>query len=649
VRILPVSVQRTGDRFSQQRLVRQLQADQLDIQQLYDQISTGRSLLRMSDDPTRGARGLGLQRAIEYSQQSIRNADASRGFIAETDSATDDLKQTLDEAQGLAVQGVQTTLSQTERESLATQVEQLADRMVLASQRRYRDQFVLSGANNRPPLVRQASGIRYDGNGAELTTRVGTRDRQATGTSLDEALGVGPIAIAGGDLAPQVTAQTRLADLFRTQGIDRGVVELSAGPSPPTAVDLRYAETVGDVVRALDGLEVDGRELSASITTNGIEVAFADALPGTLVIRDVGSRMAEQLGIEQPLGGTAPVVSNDLSPAIRTTTRLADLRDGAGINVSAGIRIQQGNQTYSVDLSTAQTIEDVLVAIDRSGATVQAQIDPTTNAIVIRNRLSGVDLSIGENNGTVATDLGIRTGNSNVRLSELINGLGIGTVAGTDLTIVRTDGANLEFDLDGFTTVGEVINAINTHPANTGPATVTASMVSRDNGIRLQSLAGSQTLTVRQSVGSNAGEALGLIARGQTSVQGQLITAGQTEIVGRDFAAAAPADAVDTVLRLAQAIRSDDTARIEQLSARLSEHIDQVVLVRGQVGIKGQSIERLKAFTEDRVTELKDNLSKDIDADLTELISSLELRQTAMEASLRLVGETSRLSLLNFL
>ena len=56
-----------------------------------------------------------------------------------------------------------------------------------------------------------------------------------------------------------------------------------------------------------------------------------------------------------------------------------------------------------------------------------------------------------------------------------------------------------------------------------------------------------------------------------------------------------------------------------------------------------------EAVTEDKVIQLKSQLSDEIDADLATVISDLSARQTALEASMRIIGQTAQLTVLNFL
>ena len=108
-----------------------------------------------------------------------------------------------------------------------------------------------------------------------------------------------------------------------------------------------------------------------------------------------------------------------------TQTRIADLDEGDGIDISDGLQIIQDDEVFVVDLADAETISDVLIAINRSGADVRAELKGTEGRIQLRSLKSGSNYSVGENGGNAATDLGIRTATEATRISDLGNGQGI--------------------------------------------------------------------------------------------------------------------------------------------------------------------------------------------------------------------------------
>jgi flagellin-like hook-associated protein FlgL len=57
----------------------------------------------------------------------------------------------------------------------------------------------------------------------------------------------------------------------------------------------------------------------------------------------------------------------------------------------------------------------------------------------------------------------------------------------------------------------------------------------------------------------------------------------------------------------------------------------------------------MQEVADDTVIDLKAQLSLEVDADLAKVITDITARQTSQEASLKLIAESARLSLLDFL
>ena len=162
-------------------------------------------------------------------------------------------------------------------------------------------------------------------------------------------------------------------------------------------------------------------------------------------------------------------------------------------------------------------MQDLLNLLNGSGASVLAQINDKGNGISVRSTLSGSDFTIGENGGSTATDLGLRSLIAKTELQDLNFGMGVQSVDGTDFTIRRNDGVELAIDTSSATTMEDILNLINDHPDNLDPATaVVARLKAYGNGIELidDNPAGTDTLQVRRAGISMAAWDLGLIPRG---------------------------------------------------------------------------------------------------------------------------------------
>ncbi|MGI8978888.1 MAG: hypothetical protein ACR2FY_06655 [Pirellulaceae bacterium] len=192
---------------------------------------------------------------------------------------------------------------------------------------------------------------------------------------------------------------------------------------------------------------------------------------------------------------------------------------GTALDQTSGLRIVSGGQAYVVDLSAAETIEELLNAINTSGAGVLAQINETGTGINVRARVSGTDFTIGENGGDTATQLGIRSISPTTPLTQLNHGRGVSQAVGSDFTLVRADGTSFAVDLGASVTVEDVLTLINNHASNLDPANyVTARLATIGNGIELvDGSTGPGQLQVQATFGSNTAIDLGLVATGQTT------------------------------------------------------------------------------------------------------------------------------------
>lgn len=649
--LLPIATTRTSTPLTTQRLLFQLNNDQLALQRQYDQLSTGQRVLRLSDDPAAANRAIQLHRGIDNSTQVLRNANSAQSFYQAADTALARVDNALIEARGVAVQGAQTVISDDERAALATSIQQSIQSVLAASNTMFRDHQMLGG------ILNSGNAFEYDGNEVVFTGKVAVgKSELGAGTpnpinvTANEALGAYSVFMEGGSLNAALDRETRLVDLRQGRGVSPGVLSFSGGGNF-VEVDMQTAATMGDVVDLISDVELDGRPLTASITPDGIRIEYTDGLAGTLAIADgIGSTTARELAISNPQGVQAPPIIGDrLSPRVTPATKVADLAGGAGIDLSAGIQIQQGDRTFAIDFEGAEDLSDVLIAINRSGADVKAELDEAQGSINLRALRSGVDFSVGENGGSVATELGIRSATGATLVSEL--GRGRGLVLNTDspdLEITRPDGTVIQLDLEGVETIDDVIEAIARHPSNQDTRRMLASLNDFGNGLQIVAPPGAGNLVVRALGVSNAGVRLGLIPEGETRVEGRIDGAVNT-LVGTDYSPRDAGGALDTLIRLQAAVADSNQPEIERLQAKLDTDLDTASRTRGRVGVWSANLSQLETATEDGIVAMRSQLSDEVDADLATVISELNARQASLEASMRFIGQTAQLTVLNFL
>ncbi|MBB3208803.1 flagellar hook-associated protein 3 FlgL [Rhodopirellula rubra] len=649
--LLPVTTNRVSTPLNNQRLLYQLNNDQLAIQHQYDQLSTGRRVLRMSDDPAAASRAIGYQRGIAYSDQLVRNANATEAFYQSTDVVLDRVDNALIEARGAAVEAAQSVLSEDQREALAMTIRQNMESIVAAGNGMFNDHQLLGGVlESGAALQFENDTVRFNGTGAVGQTKVGTGNAETFTVTGATAIGIGGTFQTGNSLNAAINDDTRLVDMRQGIGVNPGIITLSDGDNH-VELDLRNAATIGDVVDVLRTVELGGRSLGVSLGADSISIQYGDSLPGTLAVIDAeGSTLAKDLGISNPMGyRSPPLVGDRLSPRVTSSTKISDLGGGAGLNLANGIVIQRGSESFTIEFDDAETIGDVLIAINRSDSAVHAELDEIQGRINLSGLISGVDYSVGENGGTAATELGIRTADADTLLSDLARGRGLSlNPSGPDLVITRPDGIDLEFDLEGAETIQDVMDLVANHPDNQDTRRVRVALNSVGNGLQLTAPTGTEPIRVSQPGLSDAGVYLGWIEEGQSEATAQT-NIGVSQLTGEDYSPRDAGGAIDTLLRLEKAVRDGDISEIGRLQAQLDDDLDTSSRTRGRVGVWTQSLIETRSAIEDETVLLKSQLSDELDADLATVISELGARQAALEASMRFIGQASNLTVLNYL
>ena len=104
-----------------------------------------------------------------------------------------------------------------------------------------------------------------------------------------------------------------------------------------------------------------------------------------------------------------------------------------------------------------------------------------------------------------------------------------------------------------------------------------------------------------------------------------------------------------SLIRMRQSIESDQNLDMGRVTASLDQDIQRMSLSRGLIGARQQSIEQVKDLSAEQQVQLKGIESDQLDADLASVISEMTARQAALQASLQLMGNISKLSLFNYI
>ncbi|PHR94795.1 MAG: hypothetical protein COA78_31580, partial [Blastopirellula sp.] len=202
------------------------------------------------------------------------------------------------------------------------------------------------------------------------------------------------------------------------------------------------------------------------------------------------------------------------------TTGILSGGSGVPFDKSSGLLINNGGEQFEITFEDAETVEDLLNILNGSSAGLVATLNDDATGINVQSVLSGGEFTIGENGGETATQLGIRTFTTNTQLSQMNYALGVSTTEGTDFTITRNDGVELEIDLSTAKTVEDVLTLINNHPDNLGSDGVVARLKAFGNGIEIvdDNPEGFGRLKIKRDIQSYAAIHLGLMPDGTQEV-----------------------------------------------------------------------------------------------------------------------------------
>jgi flagellar hook-associated protein 3 FlgL len=605
-----------------------------DLYNVQNDLVTGLRFTYASEDPQRAAAAAELDRRLETLETIKTNVGNVNGVMTEVESSAQEAMDIFSEAKALAIQVVSDASSPAERQSLVTVVDAMIDQLVAIGNRKYLNTYLWAGHESTAPFQRALEGVLYTGDGNRMETIVEedmTSDYYTIpGMEFFKAVSAEVQGVM--DLNPAVTAETRISDLNGTagRGVSLGRIAITAGGTRQE-IDLRNAATVGDVVDLLNAA-IPG-SVSAFITAQGITMTQPTAGP-LVEISDVGGgTTARDLGLAGSFA-TASRSGPDIDPRVSSLTTIKSLFSGAGANLGS-LRIRTGSSTATVDLSKAETIEDVLNQVNFAGVGAWAQVGTDGKSLQIRSRVSGVDLMIEEAGGNTATTLGVRSLHTNTQLSELNYGMGMRTATGDDIRIQTASGATIDVDLSGSVTLQDVISRFN---AAAGGA-VAVTQDTQGNGLVItDNTAGGGALSVTALNDSPAVRDLGL----DEAVVGNQLT-------GRDPNPLRVESPFTALMELREGMLTDDRLLMQRAGERIERVLTEMQQVQGQAAaqakVMGLRLDRAEAET----TAATIMLSDVRDVDFSDATIRFQQMQMALEANLITAQQVMNLSLMDYL
>jgi flagellar hook-associated protein 3 FlgL len=137
------------------------------------QVSTGKQILRPSDDPLGTQKALNLRGELAATDQYISNANGSLGWAQATDDALGDINDVLQTARELLVQGGNDVMSQKDRADLANQIDQLIGQAKASGNATFDGQYIFAGTATDTAPYDPDGADTYAGDGGAIIRTIG--------------------------------------------------------------------------------------------------------------------------------------------------------------------------------------------------------------------------------------------------------------------------------------------------------------------------------------------------------------------------------------------------------------------------------------------------------------------------------------------
>ena len=149
-------------------LLEALNQSQLETQQAMFEISSGRSVNQPSDNPTAAALLIENNDQATFNSGYLQSIGTVQGQLSTADSTLSSVVTALQRAISLGIEGANGTLSDSDRASIANELQGIQSQLVSLANASYEGRYVFAGTNtNTPPFVVDntvPSGVSYVGN-----------------------------------------------------------------------------------------------------------------------------------------------------------------------------------------------------------------------------------------------------------------------------------------------------------------------------------------------------------------------------------------------------------------------------------------------------------------------------------------------------
>jgi flagellar hook-associated protein 3 FlgL len=277
-------------------LIASIQKSQQNQQTAIEQMSTGRSVNNLSDNPAAAAALVGNDALSSETDQFLTNISDVQGKLQAANSALNNATEILTTAITVGTEGANGTMSTADQQALAKQVQGLQQQMLGLANTSYQGAYVFAGTNvGTQPFVQDSSsssGVQYNGNSNVTSVQTGE------GQSIQTNVGGNQLFLnSSGDI---FTALNDLANALNSgTGIAAANTEVQQAFSQLTTQSVFYGSALGQLQSSQNFLNQEQVNLSTQQTQ----------LVGANLTEVIANESQAQVDLQAALSATGQVLS----------------------------------------------------------------------------------------------------------------------------------------------------------------------------------------------------------------------------------------------------------------------------------------------------------------------------------------------------
>ncbi|TNE81973.1 MAG: flagellar hook-associated protein 3 [Gammaproteobacteria bacterium] len=344
-----------------------------------EQISTGRRVVNPSDDPQAAAQAVGVSQAIGITGQYTDSRVTARNSLSQEESVLSGIGDAIAKAKTLIVQGVNGTLSDTDRTSVATELEGILQTLIgQANATDGNGRYLFGGFNDSStPFIEDAGGnIVYVGDSNNREQRIDASRlmavsdhgediflsvqngagyiAEAAATNSGEMVFVGPLILDASD--PQ------FGNSFQIDFVDiAGEMHYSVDGGAPVLYEDGASISFGGLSLSLEGVPADGDSIQVGPADTMNTDLFATVTKALAALREPHATAADTAAFRNTMSTVMRELDNSLDNVLTIQASVGarlnelDVVDGVAEN---RLLSYQKNLSDLVDLDYASAISE---------------------------------------------------------------------------------------------------------------------------------------------------------------------------------------------------------------------------------------------------------------------------------------------------